>query len=46
MAMTKALEIYNELMTIGFIWEVEERLESGISSLFNFVEDKMTEAQL
>ena len=46
MDMTKALEIYNELMTIGFIWEVEERLEPGIPSLFNFVADKMTEAQI
>ena len=46
MAMTKALEIYTEFMTISFIWEVEERLEPGITLLFNFVADKMTEAQL
>ena len=46
MDMTKALEIYNELMTIGFIWEFEERLEPGIPSLFSFVEDKRAEAQV
>ena len=46
MDMTKALEIYNELMTIGFIWEVETRLEPGIPSLFSFVADKMAEAQI
>ena len=40
MDMTKALEIYNELMALGFIWEIENTLEPGIPSLFSYIDKK------